>query len=167
MENSKVQIEKEKQKIIGKNRMRSAKVLATESSTTSEAETGNEINSFPALVARLQAAGATQSGITEPEIPDRERVAPTRFSIKNVASSKLNKWKKWINVKMAADQPTQATEDPIENASKGIQHAEKVIVSMDEGLVEESECLAERALKLRRQSADAFQLMQDVKRFQQ
>ena len=44
-----------------------------------------------------------------------------------------------------------------------LKHAKNLIVKMDESLKEEEDILQERAIRLRRQSADAFKLMDDVK----
>ena len=47
-----------------------------------------------------------------------------------------------------------------------MKHAADLIVKMDENLKEEEDILQERAIRLRRQSADAFKLMDDVKKMQ-
>ena len=44
-----------------------------------------------------------------------------------------------------------------------MKRAADLIVKMDENLKEEEDILQERAIRLRRQSADAFKLMDDVK----
>ena len=49
----------------------------------------------------------------------------------------------------------------------GIKHAEEMIATMDEDMAQEEAELKDRAIKLRRQSADAFKLMTEVKKFQQ
>ena len=51
-------------------------------------------------------------------------------------------------------------------AMSAMKHAANLIVKMDESLKEEEEMLHERANRLRRQSADAFKLMDDVKKLQ-
>ena len=51
-------------------------------------------------------------------------------------------------------------------AMNAMKHAASLIVKMDENLKEEEEMLHERANRLRRQSADAFKLMDDVKKLQ-
>ena len=52
------------------------------------------------------------------------------------------------------------------HAMNAMKHAASLIVKMDESLKEEEEMLHERASRLRRQSADAFKLMDDVKKLQ-
>ena len=47
-----------------------------------------------------------------------------------------------------------------------MKHAADLIVKMDENLKEEEDILHERASRLRRQSADAFKLIDDVKKIQ-
>ena len=49
-------------------------------------------------------------------------------------------------------------------AVNAMQHVANIIDQMDETLKEEEEILQERAIRLRRQSADAFKLMDDVKK---
>ena len=51
-------------------------------------------------------------------------------------------------------------------AMSAMKHAANLIVKMDESLKEDEEMLLERANRLRRQSADAFKLMDDVKKLQ-
>ena len=51
-------------------------------------------------------------------------------------------------------------------AMNAMKHAADLIVKMDENLKEEEDILHERAIRLRRQSADAFKLMDDVKKLQ-
>ena len=51
-------------------------------------------------------------------------------------------------------------------AMNALKHAKDLIVKMDESLKEEEDILQERAIRLRRQSADAFKLMDDVKQLQ-
>lgn len=51
-------------------------------------------------------------------------------------------------------------------AMSAMKHAAGLIVKMDENLKEEEELLHQRASRLRRQSADAFKLMDDVKKLQ-
>ena len=51
-------------------------------------------------------------------------------------------------------------------AVNAMKHAADLIVKMDENLKEEEDILQERAIRLRRQSADAFKLMDDVKKLQ-
>ena len=58
-----------------------------------------------------------------------------------------------------------ASHDALE-AINAVQQAADLIVKMDENLKEEEDMLHERAIRLRRQSADAFKLMDDVKRIQ-
>ena len=57
------------------------------------------------------------------------------------------------------------TGDTLE-AMNAMKHAANLIVKMDENLKEEEDILHERAIRLRRQSADAFKLIDDVKRLQ-
>ena len=52
-------------------------------------------------------------------------------------------------------------------ARDSIQQAVGLIVKMDENLKEQEEVLQQRASNLRRQSADAFKLMEDVNRLHQ
>ena len=58
-----------------------------------------------------------------------------------------------------------ASHDALE-AINAVQQAADLIVKMDENLKEEEDMLHERAIRLRRQSADAFKLMDDVKKIQ-
>ena len=51
-------------------------------------------------------------------------------------------------------------------AMNAMKHAADLIVKMDDNLKEEEDILQERAIRLRRQSADAFKLMDDVKKIQ-
>ena len=48
-------------------------------------------------------------------------------------------------------------------AVNAMKQAADLIVKMDENLKEEEDILHERAIRLRRQSADAFKLMDDIK----
>ena len=52
-------------------------------------------------------------------------------------------------------------------ARNSMSQAVGLIVQMDENLKEEEEILQQRANRLRRQSADAFKLMNDVSKVQQ
>ena len=52
-------------------------------------------------------------------------------------------------------------------ARDSIQQAVGLIVKMDENLKEQEEVLQQRASNLRRQSTDAFKLMEDVNRLHQ
>ena len=52
-------------------------------------------------------------------------------------------------------------------ARDSIQQAVGLIVKMDENLKEQEEVLQQRASHLRRQSADAFKLMEDVNKLRQ
>ena len=47
-----------------------------------------------------------------------------------------------------------------------MKHVTELVVQMDESLKEEEDILNERASRLRRQSADAFKLIDDVKKLQ-
>ena len=57
--------------------------------------------------------------------------------------------------------------DPRKAASASLEQARNNIVSIDENFAQEEAELRNRALHLRRQSADAFKLMTEVKRFNQ
>ena len=53
-----------------------------------------------------------------------------------------------------------------EEAMNAMKHVTDLVVQMDESLKEEEDILNERASRLRRQSADAFKLIDDVKKLQ-
>ena len=57
--------------------------------------------------------------------------------------------------------PNEAAE-----AMNAMKHVTDLVVQMDESLKEEEDILNERASRLRRQSADAFKLIDDVKKLQ-
>lgn len=57
--------------------------------------------------------------------------------------------------------------DPRKAASASLEQARNNIATIDENFAQEEAELKYRALQLRRQSADAFKLMTEIKRFNQ
>ena len=70
---------------------------------------------------------------------------------------------------MTPDSPSPSAEpyDPRRQAAQSFEQARNNIASIDENFAQEEEELKHRALRLRRQSADAFKLMTEVKKFSQ
>ena len=76
-----------------------------------------------------------------------------------------------INLLQLSDKSKDEKEDDIktneaEEAMNAMKHVTDLVVQMDESLKEEEDILNERASRLRRQSADAFKLIDDVKKLQ-
>ena len=65
------------------------------------------------------------------------------------------------------DKAVDVVNDNAARARDSMSQAVGLIVQMDENLKEEEEILQQRANRLRRQSADAFKLMNDVSKIQQ
>ena len=110
-------------------------------------------------------------------------------SWKHNASVKLSRVKQWINEKVRPLQRVKTCNvskkcalqigpegggggpaepyDPRKAASASLEQARNNVVSIEENIAQEEAELRNRALHLRRQSADAFKLMTEVKRFNQ